>query len=311
MIKKYSLGKLGRVFLLWSSQIPVARIPRGVAKEGAGEKRIPFANLANSVPVYLTFAKLLKRSEKQKSKILDIGCGTGRGITFVRDYTEKAGFEYYAIDYSRACIDYAKAQYGRYGVMFRQHNGEDVPFESSKFDFIISSHVLEHIPKGGEKKYFSEISRLLKKGGVAVVGTPNRKYNQDLFHKNPDDRVEFRLVIPHQHEYSLDELKSLLSVNKWFSSFEINQTVNKINRKLMVESIEKIKPQDGIFNVLKFKIYKELRKNSRIQDIMARLGTEYILRKMKVDYSDLVGKTYYVKGSKRDYGDDFIIVAKK
>lgn len=311
MGKKYSLGKLGEIFLLWNSKIPVAKIPRGVAKEGAGEKRIPFAHLANSVPVYLIFAKLLKKSDKQKGKVLDIGCGTGRSITFVKDYVGKAGFEYYAIDYSKACIDYARVQYGKYGISFEQHNGEDIPFKTGEFDFVISSHVLEHIPKGGGKKYFSEISRLLKKDGVTVVGTPNRKYNQNLFHKNPGDRVEYRLVIPHQHEYTLKGLKDLFSKNNWFSSFEINQTTNKINRKLMIESIEKIRPKHGIFNALKFKIYKELRKNSRLQDVMARWGTEYLLKKMKVSYADLIKETYYIKQSKKENGDDFIIVAKK
>jgi ubiquinone/menaquinone biosynthesis C-methylase UbiE len=311
MNKKYSLEKQGMVFLSWNEKVPVAKIPKGVAKEGAGEKRIPFAHLANSVPVYLTFAELLKKSDKQDGRVLDIGCGTGRSITFVKDYVNKSGFKYNAIDYSKACIDYAKAQYSRYGVIFKQHNGSDLPFEANKFDYIISSHVLEHIPKGGEIKYFSEISRILKKGGIAIIGTPNRKFNQDLFHKNPEDKIEYRLVVPHQHEYLLKELKGLLSSNKWFSVFEINQTINKINRKLMIDSIDKIKPKNGIINVLKFKLYQELRKNSRLQDIMARLGTEYLLRKMKVNYIDLIKENYCIKGSKLDNGDDFIIVATK
>jgi len=311
--KKYSLGKLGKEFLEWRERVPVAKIPTGVAKKGAGEKRIPFAHLANSVPVYLTLTQLIRESDKTKGKVLDIGCGTGRSIAFVKENMGKKDMKYWAVDYAKACIDYAKAQYGdRYGINYSQHDGQDIPFESGMFDFIISSHVLEHIPRGGEKKYFAEISRLLKKGGVAVIGTPNRRYNQDLFHANPEDEPEYRLVLPHHHEYGRLELGALLKANNWFSSFEINQTYNKINRKLMKESIGKIKPREGWLNQIKFRCYQVLRKNPRLQDIMAKWGTEYVLRKMKVNYDDLIGATDYITGSKAsDIGDDFIIIAAK
>lgn len=308
---KISLEKDSLEFLKWSKNNPVGKIPQGVAKEGAGENRIPFAHLANSIPVYLTLKNMLQKSNLNSFSVLDIGCGTGRNITFVKDVIDNKKSYFYGIDYSIACIKFAKSQYGKHGVKFIQHNGEDLPFKDKSFDYIVSSHVLEHIPIGAEVKYFSEISRVLKKGGIGVIGTPNRRYCQDLFHKNPSDNEKYRLILPHIHEFTLNELKDLFEDNMWFASYEINQTVNKINRKLMVDSINKIKPKKGLINVVKFGLYSLLRKNSWLQDTMAKYGTEYMLKKMKVDYNDLVKKTYYVKGGNKEDGDNFIILTKK
>ncbi|NNK71687.1 MAG: methyltransferase domain-containing protein [Flavobacteriaceae bacterium] len=46
----------------------------------------------------------------------------------------------------------------------------DLPFENDSFDFIICNHVLEHIPD--DKKAMSELYRILKKGGTAILQIP-------------------------------------------------------------------------------------------------------------------------------------------
>lgn len=311
MRQHVDLGKLGKVFYKWSQNNPIGQIPRGVAKEGAGENRIPFAHLANSVPVYLTLANLLTKSKSKMAKVLDLGCGTGRNISFVKDYVDRGTFKFYGIDYSASCIKYAKRQYKKYGVKYIQHDGKKLPFKDNTFDYIVSSHVLEHVPQSDAKMYFSEISRILKKGGIAVVGTPNRKYCQDLFCMNPSDEKKFRLILPHLHEFYYKELSKLLNDNKWFDKYSLDQTVNLINRRLMTNSINKVKPGKGLFNKIKFELYSLLRKNSRVQDIMAKVGTEFILRNMKVSYRELLESTKYLVDDGRDDGDNFIIVAAK
>jgi ubiquinone/menaquinone biosynthesis C-methylase UbiE len=310
-MKTFSYETDSLIFFDWGRNNPIGKIPKGVAKEGAGENRIPFANLANSVPVYLTMKRILENSKKDNLLVLDIGCGTGRHITFIKDVLKNKKHKFYGIDYSQSCIDFAKDQYGAYGVNFKKHGGNKLPFKDNTFDYIISSHVLEHVSKDKGEMYFSEISRILKKGGTAVIGTPNRKYCQNLFHKNPEDIKKYRLILPHLHEYTYLELANMFLKNKWFSSWEIDQTINKINLKLMKQSIDKIKLKKGFLNKVKFNIYSILRNNPRIQDIMAKVGTEFVLKRMKVDYTDLLKNTYYVKGSKLDNGENFIIIAKK
>ena len=105
------LGKMGLAFYNWSKRNPVGRIPYGVAKEGAGENRIPFTHFANSLPTYLVFLDLLRSSKKAKADVLDLGSGTGRNISYVKEALKRDGWKFYGIDYSSACVGYAKSQY--------------------------------------------------------------------------------------------------------------------------------------------------------------------------------------------------------
>ena len=156
-------GDLLDRYLAWSKNRPVGKIPSKVAKEGAGESRIPFAHLANYLPVYILLAeKLIERDRKRRLRIGDIGCGSGRNISFVKEVTSRSNDEYFGVDYSRACINLAKKKYGDMGVEFRSYGGKRLPFPDSYFDWVVSSHVLEHIRKRGAANYFSEISRVLK-----------------------------------------------------------------------------------------------------------------------------------------------------
>lgn len=306
-----SLKKEGLEFLEWSKLHPVGNIPKLVAKEGAGENRIPFAHLANSVPVYLIFKHFLKQHKKRSAKILDIGCGTGRNISFVSETLGKNNYIFHGIDYSTDCIEYAKNQYKNQGVLFKAYSGKKLPFKDNSFDFVVSSHVLEHVKKEYSLLYLSEISRVLKKSGISVIGTPNRKYCQDLFYKNSTDEKKYRLVLPHEHEYYLEELKEVFNQSKKiFTKSIIYQTINPINRDLMTKAINKIKPQPGLIGLLKFQTYLYLRSASKLQDLMAKIGTEYLLRTMKVSYKELMESTTYIETPK-DIGDNLIVVAKK
>lgn len=305
-----SLGEEGMEFLSWSNVNPVGKIPKGVAKEGAGENRVPFAHLANSVPVYLLFKKILDQSKLKKALVLDLGCGTGRNISFIKSTSNKS-FSFYGVDYSSSCIDYAASQYKKFKVKYKSYSGKKTPFVNNTFDFIISSHVLEHIPQKKGEGYFNEISRVLKKGAIAVIGTPNRKYCQDLFFNNPTDQKKYRLILPHEHEYYKKELEALFeNKTKIYRKIKILQTRNAISRQLMQQAIDKIKPMISLTSRLKFFLYSRLRSSSTFQDLMAKIGTELILQRMKVTYPTLVSDTRLFN-NQRDTGDNFILILEK
>lgn len=306
-----SLGKDGIEFLDWSNSNPVGKIPLAVAKEGAGENRVPFAHLANSVPVYLLFKQILDQNKTKQVRILDLGCGTGRNISFIKSSFSNKSFSFYGIDYSNACINYANHQYKRFGIKFKSYSGEKLPYPNNSFDYIVSSHVLEHIKKADCQRYFQEISRVLKKDALAVIGTPNRKYCQDLFFINPTDQKKFRLILPHEHEYYKEELETYFKIeNKYFRKVRILQTINSLNRQLMNQATAKIKPQINLVGRLKFFIYSKLRSSGHLQDLMAKIGTELILHQMKVTYHQLVANTKLFN-SQKDSGDNFILVLQK
>jgi ubiquinone/menaquinone biosynthesis C-methylase UbiE len=47
---------------------------------------------------------------------------------------------------------------------------QNMPFENSEYDIVICNHVLEHVPD--DKKAMSEILRVLKPGGFAILQVP-------------------------------------------------------------------------------------------------------------------------------------------
>lgn len=305
------LGKMGLKFYIWSKKNPVGKIPYGVAKEGAGENRIPFTHYANSLPTYLVFLDLLQNSKLPKADVLDLGSGTGRNISYVKETLDREKWIFYGIDYSVACINYAKTQYKKQKVKFVQHDGRELPYPDNSFDYLVSSHVMEHIKEEDQPLYLSEMARVLKPRGIAVVGEPNRKYCQDLFCLNPKEEERYRLVLPHEHEHYAKDLRWLYGKEKRFKSYTIWQTMNAICRELFAESTRRIKPANDGWQKVISEIYSVVRRNHFVQDILAKVGTELLIRKMKTSYEELLKATKLMQYDKPDNGDNFIVIAKK
>jgi len=94
----------------------------------------------------------------------DLGCGDGSFIrTLVPRETQLHGVENHA----------AKARAaGEAGLDVLTHDlNTPLPYETASFDAVFSHFVIEHIPD--VDTHLSEMRRILKPGGVAVVGTEN------------------------------------------------------------------------------------------------------------------------------------------
>ncbi|MCR4432284.1 MAG: class I SAM-dependent methyltransferase [Tepidanaerobacteraceae bacterium] len=103
----------------------------------------------------------LKRSLKQLprgSKILDVGCGGGGYGFILKGFGQVVG-----TDVSLKSLEYAKAVYPVVHASITA-----LPFPSGYFDAVVSSDVLGHIPLEQKAKAFSEMHRVLKKGGLMV-----------------------------------------------------------------------------------------------------------------------------------------------
>jgi len=106
---------------------------------------------------------------KDGIKILDIGSG-------------EAFFKFFFDAMCPEKIDWHGVEVWKERAEFCRHVGYTIaeetlekgklPYESATFDVILASHVLEHLPN--PKAIIAEMGRVLKKGGILLIGTPTK-----------------------------------------------------------------------------------------------------------------------------------------
>ena len=110
-----------------------------------------------------------------KSKLLDIGCGTGIMTKRVSDQFDAKAI---GVDISDESIEFANKFYSNDKLSFKLGEANKIPYKNNSFDFIISLDVLEHIEN--QKDVIFEISRLLKKKGKVLIYTLNKNDRYSL-----------------------------------------------------------------------------------------------------------------------------------
>jgi SAM-dependent methyltransferase len=104
-----------------------------------------------------------KITVKKRGSLLDIGSGTGHFANTMK----RGGWQVKGVEINEKARNFSKANFG-----LDISGPEDIPsLQTSGFDCITLWHVLEHFHD--PFKYASEISRLLKPGGVCVIALPN------------------------------------------------------------------------------------------------------------------------------------------
>ena len=122
-------------------------------------------------------------------KILDIGCGSGINLEFLRRWGLVVG-----IDQSEAALASAK----QYGAVERG-DALNLPRPNETVDLITAFDVLEHLPD--DQSALKEWGRVLRSGGYVAISVPAYQW---LY--GPHDKV-----LLHQRRYALDELAGKLS----------------------------------------------------------------------------------------------------
>lgn len=108
---------------------------------------------------------------KSGESVLDVGCGTGVLTRLAALAVGQAGYVA-GIDPAAKMIEVAKKNALEQGsrAEFRLAAIEDLPFEGNRFDCVLSSAMLHHLPPDLKVNGLSEVHRVLKPGGrLAVV----------------------------------------------------------------------------------------------------------------------------------------------
>jgi SAM-dependent methyltransferase len=120
--------------------------------------------------------------------LLDVGCGRGDlGAAFIR-----RGWRVSGVEPSAEACAVARSQ----GVDAREGTLDMVTFDDGSFDGVVMRHSLEHVP--GPLADLTRVFRLLRKGGLVVISTPNfdswerRRFGSAWFHLDlPRHRTHF------------------------------------------------------------------------------------------------------------------------
>ncbi len=124
---------------------------------------------------YRTEGHILEELDKidfAKKSVLEIGLGQGADSMQII----KRGAIYYGIDLTDESVKRLKERFALYELPYRElrkSNAQTIPYEDNFFDIVYSHGVIHHSPE--IKKIVSEIHRVLKPGGKAVIM---------LYHKN-------------------------------------------------------------------------------------------------------------------------------
>ena len=145
-------------------------------------------------------------------KILDLGCGNCRNLLpFARK-----GFDCYGIDFSENILKNAQifAKKNNFKVKLKKARLEKIPFKKESFDYLLSIATLHHLNKNDQEKAVKEMSRVLKKNGIAVVSVWN-KWPFSLLIKNKYEKWHKQGKIYYRYYYLFTplEIKKLFQQN--------------------------------------------------------------------------------------------------
>ena len=140
----------------------------------------------------------LARQLSQHCTVLDVACGEGYGAAMVAE----TAYKVVGVDLSVDVIQHAKNNYRHHAnLQFVTASCECLPFSDASFDFAISFETIEHIEQ--QKKFISELMRVLRPDGVLILSSPNKRLYSDAH----DYHNEF-----HVRELYRNELEELLHV---------------------------------------------------------------------------------------------------
>lgn len=190
---------------------------------------------AGETPASLRLADEFVSSLRPESKILDVGCASGRVVNFL---ATKARASVTGIDINSSEIQYAKGHFSHPGVNFEVMDGTRLEFPDNSFDHVVMLGVIGGVDLETRKRLLREAYYVVKPGGKVAVtefkmnsDDPDRikKYEEDSRATGePGSRIikKGNKVLFIAKHFTEDELRKLLS-DAGFTEIELKEQVTE------------------------------------------------------------------------------------
>jgi SAM-dependent methyltransferase len=131
-------------------------------------------------------------------RVLDLGSGEGFGAAILAGHAA----EVLGVDVDERAVEHARLNYRRSNLDFERASALDLSqLESDRFDAVVAFEMIEHV--ADHDRMMAEIARVLRADGMLIVSTPDR----NLYSEATGQVNDF-----HEHELTVEELRSLLAV---------------------------------------------------------------------------------------------------
>ena len=143
--------------------------------------------------------QLAKLVPRETRTLLDVGCGNGLFLNFLKNQHGDSFSALVGVDRSETALGHVQTDKRRATV-------DNLPFDNSQFDTVTCMEVLEHLPVPMYAKALSEITRVAKHS--IIVSVPYKQNLQESLCECPQCQTRFN---PDFHVRSYDEnaLRSL------------------------------------------------------------------------------------------------------
>lgn len=137
----------------------------------------------------------------KEKNVLDIASGEGYGSHLM----SKVAATVAGVDIDSESVNSANKKYKKDNLLFERGSVTQIPFNDDLFDVVVSFETIEHLEE--HDTMLSEIKRVLKKDGILIISTPDKKYYTDLrnfknqFHVKELYKVEFENLLKRYFNY--------------------------------------------------------------------------------------------------------------
>ena len=151
-------------------------------------------------------AGLAQIRPQHQIKVLDVACGTGRTLKFIRATLPKASL--YGIDLSSAYLRKANQLLSKLPKelpQLAQANGEELPYLDNYFHAVTNVFLFHELPPGARQRVIEECFRVIKPGGILIICDSMQEGDLPEL-QTMMDNFPVRFHEPYYKDYTTDNL---------------------------------------------------------------------------------------------------------